>query len=564
MFLIFLLSPFILSALKPSDNPYQILGVPTDATKEQIRSSFRKLTLKYHPDLNKQNDTTWYWAQINDAFELLNDPDRKAHYDRTGFVADDLPTHTPGQSDDLFTELSEHFFKKQQPINIQPKTPLITQENYEHFISTPISDNNFQYINKDSSVECLILVYMSSMDLVSDCYLEVFEHFYTFSQYQIKCGRIDTATSAQFARDLGAKGLPSIMYIHKNLTTGEVKIEHMTDRIESVFDIAQFLASQWKLGMIGIQNIDHYSSFLNYYDQRIKIIEVCQGTCPSFPFQRFAAKYRNKALFASINDDTFKIGQQLGAKRFPAYFLYRNPNTEPLSYKSIISLTLGLENFKGPTMAQLTRLNFPSLCGPTPLIRVGPASDEVINDLIYQPFPTFWVDANSRAVKKLGADENDWIDLDLNAQKYYIIKNQKHQNETYLIIHSSATMMNQKTLPPNFNIDLDLTTAIGWWIIQFSKLTGLITFNLIDWTITILVFGFFGYKKFIGYAEERKHKKQKNEKYHHNISTDARATKKFVQENLKKNLKKNETEKKDEQQSDPSEKPLTLDDYPVD
>jgi hypothetical protein len=61
-------------------NPYDVLGVPSDATASQIKAAYRKAVKKHHPDATKVADTTMV-AMLNEAYELLSDPQKKLAYD---------------------------------------------------------------------------------------------------------------------------------------------------------------------------------------------------------------------------------------------------------------------------------------------------------------------------------------------------------------------------------------------------------------------------------------------------------------------------------------------------
>ncbi len=63
---------------------YKILGVPRDATKEQIKRAYRKLARKYHPDVSKEPDAEARFKEVNEAHEVLHDPEKRAAYDRLG------------------------------------------------------------------------------------------------------------------------------------------------------------------------------------------------------------------------------------------------------------------------------------------------------------------------------------------------------------------------------------------------------------------------------------------------------------------------------------------------
>lgn len=64
-------------------NPYSILGVQKSADEKAIKSAFRKLAMKYHPDQNADNKSAQAkFAEINQAYEILGDKEKRAQYDR--------------------------------------------------------------------------------------------------------------------------------------------------------------------------------------------------------------------------------------------------------------------------------------------------------------------------------------------------------------------------------------------------------------------------------------------------------------------------------------------------
>ena len=63
---------------------YQILGVPRDASAEEIKKAFRRLARKYHPDVSKEPDAEQRMQEINEANTVLSDPEKRAAYDALG------------------------------------------------------------------------------------------------------------------------------------------------------------------------------------------------------------------------------------------------------------------------------------------------------------------------------------------------------------------------------------------------------------------------------------------------------------------------------------------------
>lgn len=70
---------------------YAIMGVARDATAEQIKTAYRKLARKYHPDKSDQADAEQRFKELGEAYEVLKDPQKRQAYDTLG------PNYRPGQ-----------------------------------------------------------------------------------------------------------------------------------------------------------------------------------------------------------------------------------------------------------------------------------------------------------------------------------------------------------------------------------------------------------------------------------------------------------------------------------
>ncbi len=87
---------------------YEILNVPPDATQEEIHRAYRRLAREYHPDVSKDPQAEEKFKEINEAYQVLSDPQKRAEYDRMrrglGRVPVDFGFGSP------FEDLFEAFF----------------------------------------------------------------------------------------------------------------------------------------------------------------------------------------------------------------------------------------------------------------------------------------------------------------------------------------------------------------------------------------------------------------------------------------------------------------------
>ena len=111
-------------------NYYDILGLSKDASADEIKSAYRKMAKKYHPDVNKEEGAAEKFKEVNEAYEVLSDPTKKSNYDNYGSASGPNPNDFFGGAgggfgggfgfgglDDLFNMFSGGFGGSHQRAN---------------------------------------------------------------------------------------------------------------------------------------------------------------------------------------------------------------------------------------------------------------------------------------------------------------------------------------------------------------------------------------------------------------------------------------------------------------
>jgi molecular chaperone DnaJ len=88
---------------------YEVLGVSRDASESELKTAFRNLARKYHPDVNDASDAEEKFKEINEAYGVLSDADKRAAYDRFGHQGVRGPNGGPGFETVDFSDFADIF-----------------------------------------------------------------------------------------------------------------------------------------------------------------------------------------------------------------------------------------------------------------------------------------------------------------------------------------------------------------------------------------------------------------------------------------------------------------------
>lgn len=130
---------------------YEILGVPRDASQEEIKKAYRKLAKKWHPDLNPENkkEAEEKFKEITEAYQVLSDPEKRAQYDRFGYVGDQpFYSNTEGSNggsifQDIFgdfEDIFDMFFGRKPGTSATKERTARSGEDIYHFVTIDLED----------------------------------------------------------------------------------------------------------------------------------------------------------------------------------------------------------------------------------------------------------------------------------------------------------------------------------------------------------------------------------------------------------------------------------------
>lgn len=107
---------------------FDILGLPTSATPEEIKKAYRRLAKEYHPDRNPSPDAAARFIQINEAYEFLSDDNRRKYHSQR---------QTMSREEELRRERVYREWVRQQA-SARARAKAHAQANYEDFANSPI------------------------------------------------------------------------------------------------------------------------------------------------------------------------------------------------------------------------------------------------------------------------------------------------------------------------------------------------------------------------------------------------------------------------------------------
>ncbi|XP_008305219.1 dnaJ homolog subfamily B member 9-like [Stegastes partitus] len=126
----------------PHSNYYDTLNVEPTATDSQIKKSFRKLAMKYHPDKNKSTDAEKTFREIAEAYTVLSNKDKRRLYDSVGHEAFLQNEASADQEDEYETSFS---FRFSDVFSVFDDGPFVEEPHFHWSFDQAMEDEDAQF-----------------------------------------------------------------------------------------------------------------------------------------------------------------------------------------------------------------------------------------------------------------------------------------------------------------------------------------------------------------------------------------------------------------------------------
>ncbi|KAK3785651.1 hypothetical protein RRG08_023906 [Elysia crispata] len=280
---------------------YDVLGVPRSASARQIKQAYKQLAKEWHPDKNKDPQATDKFTKINEAYETLSDPEKRANYDKFGYTAaQDQRQRPPPRGfhsfEDFFDGFGPFGFGGRETASMDKF--LVTLRHYETKLH-PGSHQNpcFVYTYSDFCFNCMriepvIFKFMSDLENIGMCVVAV-----------------HLRRSPGLASYLRIHNAPSLLAVISGRTTS-FKGTHI-----SFEGLKSFMAGLFPSDTLLRIKDDNLDSFLGgWQDNRVRAIFFSHKAEPSLRFMAPAFFFRDRIACGYVH--TISPEAQATVRRF--------------------------------------------------------------------------------------------------------------------------------------------------------------------------------------------------------------------------------------------------------
>jgi DnaJ family protein C protein 16 len=325
--LLLILTLIILTLTK--EDYYKILGIKRTASESEIKKAFKKLSLKYHPDKNREKSD---WAKnmfikVANAYEVLSDTEKRKIYDKYGEegvkeqTARENSGHQGGRYggdfDDIFNQFmggGGHFRQGHDGGGFQHRQQhMEEEEDKDLFPNTDVINLSMDSISKlYRRREIWFILFYKPNDRELKTLIELWKTLAEKVYGIFKIGAINCKKDEEICEEFDVNQTPLIMYFSEGSQPEEVY--RGVKKWENIF---KFGASKMQ-SFVRIINSNNYGDFLNENPTQHKVVLFTQRKSTPPLFKALSKHFKEKLSFGEIRQSEKELAQRFEIIAFPS------------------------------------------------------------------------------------------------------------------------------------------------------------------------------------------------------------------------------------------------------
>ncbi|XP_054164963.1 dnaJ homolog subfamily C member 16-like [Oppia nitens] len=290
-----LIGCLVAAAVVDAYDPYDVLGVKRSASVSEIKRSYKSLVRVLHPDKSTDADAETKFIELNKAYELLMDPERRRQFDRTG-ATEDAPNfrHEPDYSGFkrfdfdpfdtfTFTTSSGQYHFNFNGANVFRKMTITTRAYENNILMSSHSRPFLILFYGDLCFACLKMEHLWQK-MVTD-----------LEPLGVGFATIHSQHESKLARKLGVETLPYII----SVVEGEKRVYRESEI--SLAKIVEFIRNSLPQQLVEEVDDNNYLKFLNgWHDNRVRTLFITEESNIKLRYQLVAFEFRDRIAFAHV------------------------------------------------------------------------------------------------------------------------------------------------------------------------------------------------------------------------------------------------------------------------
>ena len=318
----FLILFFIFPNIFCGEDYYKLLGVKRSATKSEIRRAFKKLSLKYHPDKNKDNPekAKAKFIKIANAYEVLNDDKLRKIYDEQGEEGVKQHQQGGGQHGGNFQDIFNFFFRGAN-MNMNFQNQEGPEKNF--FENTDVLTLKMENISKLLSRRKIWFVYFfkskdEGFENMNNKIKEISSQCYGIFNF----GAVNCKDDEEICEEYSVYSTPKIVYFPESANEVEEEYKGNID-FQSIFKYGAKLMQNF----VRVINKDNLNDFITSYPERYHVLLFTSKKTTPPLFKSLSKDYLNHLSFGEVRQTENELIKTFNVDKFPTLMVLTNYET---------------------------------------------------------------------------------------------------------------------------------------------------------------------------------------------------------------------------------------------